>query len=792
MRNKILIALAVAIVFTSGLLFAVLNGRGQLVTNELLDNPQGIALMVHDGTQYNKATSVSNSFKYVLNRTLTKCEGGGAVVSYNRSTGVIEYSLPTADMCYVYLDLDTTPPTVTSLVLNSGETYSTTKAVPAVLTFPLPEDDWDGYCLTLDSDGSDCTSGNKWKTLGTSPMSVTFDTSDGDQTVYAFIKDIAGNLSTAVSDSIIVDSTAPTGFDYYKVYQILGTRDYGASGYSTTGGKGGSWTTNTNDPIISFNLEDIQGIMGAYIKLGAAVSYNLPIQIFYTTANGSHSETYSAHGSISAGSTEAFIKFNHTATNWTKIRFDIGSSSGLTYTLAELGVFTTSSTESGVSYVNWAGEASTFTRFIATDATSGVESFQYYGDGVPNWTSLNLALSNGLQVSGTTTTGKENWGTTDGRNQTYYFRACDKAGNCTNSLAYNIKYDFSVPTITGASFSGINQLSFTVNDTYSGVSKVCVNQNATSVSGCTWQNVSAGANTLRVTYSNVGTNYIYVRDKAGNVGHSSAITIPNTFATQVMINPTAGLNYSTVYGNLWRYIGSTANNYVCFGTTDKSTCTSNPGVYMYRILGIASDGKIKLIKKTAFVLGTSNDYDYTDMWPSHGAYSMLNGSLFLTNSTYFPSGWADKVATISWKYGTHNSISYCDKNGQTNFDVENSFTNYVSAKIALMYMHDYIWAYSTTGVCGTAQDSCQSSWVFLPNNDSNYSNSSGWSEATMTGADDVSILWYTRKGFYLIHYRGFKEYPANYTDSYRPVFYLNSNVTWKSGTGTASDPYIIT
>ena len=530
MRNKILIALAVAIVFTSSLLFAVLNGRGQLVSHAFSDSTSGIALMLQndDLSTYSQASSISNSAKYVLNRTLTKCEAGGSVISYNRSTGVIEYSLPTADMCYVYFDQDKTGPTFNTFYMggSSNPTYLTTWSTSAYLTYVDTYGDIKDYCVINSSSSSGCT----WTTIPTSTSLVDTQTltpsytytADGTYTMYAYMRDIAGNITT-LSDEVIVDKTAPTGFDYYKVYQILGTRDYSTSGYSSVGKKNGSWTTNSVDPIISFNLEDIQGIMGAYIKLGAAVSYNLPIQIFYTTANGSHSETYSAHGSISAGSTEAFIKFNHTATNWTKIRFDIGSSSGLTYTLAELGVFTISSTESGVNYANWAGEESTFTRFIATDPTSGVASFQYYGDGVPNWTSLNLALSNGLQVSGTTTTGKENWGATDGRNQSYNFRACDKAGNCTStSLAYNIKYDLSPPTFSsGPTISGTN-INVTATDSYSGVKQMCLNSSEKSIAGCSWTSSSNGTSTnVPVNYTTAGTYYIHVRDKAGIVGHKS-------------------------------------------------------------------------------------------------------------------------------------------------------------------------------------------------------------------------------------------------------------------------------
>ena len=47
---------------------------------------------------------------------------------------------------------------------------------------------------------------------------------------------------------------------------------------------------------------------------------------------------------------------------------------------------------------------------------------------------------------------------------------------------------------------------------------------------------------------------------------------------------------------LLRYVGTATdanehrlNNFICFGTTDESTCTSNPDKYMYRIIGITTE-----------------------------------------------------------------------------------------------------------------------------------------------------------------------------------------------------------
>ena len=671
MRNKVLIALAVAIVFTSSLLLAVLNGRGQLVTNELLDNPQGIALMVHDGTQYNKATSVSNSFKYVLNRTLTKCEGGGAVVSYNRSTGVIEYSLPTADMCYVYLDLDTTPPTVTSLVLNSGETYSTTKAVPAVLTFPLPEDDWDGYCLTLDSDGSDCTSGNKWQTLGTSPMSLTFNfTVDGDQTVYAFIKDIAGNLSAAISDSIIVDTTPPS-IPTYSAYYASGGAAYTS----------GTWTN----------------------------------ALVYT---------------------------------------DISSS----------------------------------------DALSGLNRIEYRWSTSTTWTTLGFeisALQNGK--------GTESW-TLQNRDQIAYFRACDNLDNCSNeSAAFNIKYDVDTPSLTSAARSGYNYVAFTTSDTGGSASlKYCINTSSTG-SGCSWTDTTAGTITTTDIIHVGGTYYVHVKDGAGNVGHSSSFTMPYTLGGYLMTNAPEGFKNTALAGELYRFRGTASDkiyNHVCFGTTDKSTCTGNTDVYMYRIIGMQSDYQVKLIKKEAIndEQKWNGDNLVNTWWENCRPYAQISGSAYLGNSTYMPAEW--KVLLSSHKFYTMNDSDFKATASTAKVYAAESESGTYTSTVGLMYIHDYLYAYNADVSCGEEQDysTCRSSWIHLANNDSAPMRSYEW---TMSRAESIAELvgwleWDDVHYAYSIAGDGYvagEKYDE--INTYRPVIYLRAGTQFVSGSGTAADPFII-
>lgn len=122
------------------------------------------------------------------------------------------------------------------------------------------------------------------------------------------------------------------------------------------------------------------------------------------------------------------------------------------------------------------------TTITSTDDGSGVAQIQYSTD-KKTWTKLNFAKKN-LAQKGTTWSGTEEW-TLKTRNNTYYFRACDNAGNCSDvSTTYNIKYDITVPkcsiTSTTNSYSD-SKVSVTV--TCSDANSGCQTANKTETIG---------------------------------------------------------------------------------------------------------------------------------------------------------------------------------------------------------------------------------------------------------------------------------------------------------------------
>ena len=185
---------------------------------------------------------------------------------------------------------------------------------------------------------------------------------------------------------------------------------------------------------------------------------------------------------------------------------------------------------------------------------------------------------------------------------------------------------------------------------------------------------------------------------------------------------------SNLQGELYRYQGTdNISNWICFGTTNKEKCTNgNIGInkYMYRIIGITADGKMKLIKETAILednsvffsynprsfLDQSNEYHCLDgkcpEWPYSLIFQRLNGTsngsvkgigtivdgantdIFVDSEyyDYLKSGdsinggskesiWYQIIEEYDWKYGDYNYND--DKN--------------ISNNRGLLYNGDYIY-----------------------------------------------------------------------------------------------------
>lgn len=107
-------------------------------------------------------------------------------------------------------------------------------------------------------------------------------------------------------------------------------------------------------------------------------------------------------------------------------------------------------------------------------------------------------------------------------------------------------------------------------------------------------------------------------------------------------------------------------------------------------------------------------------------------------------------------------------------------TTKVSAKIGLPYLSDYVFGASSTvwtKNTGSSQINKDVNWMYTGN-----------SEWTITRCADNSTQ------VFMIQWNGGAEclsagyFHSMYDHDVRPTFYLNSSVTYKSGSGSSTDP----
>ncbi|MBQ7031445.1 MAG: hypothetical protein IJN13_03630, partial [Bacilli bacterium] len=385
---------------------------------------------------------------------------------------------------------------------------------------------------------------------------------------------------------------------------------------------------------------------------------------------------------------------------------------------------------------------------------------------------------------------------TQGSNTRYAFIR-DAAENISPVVSDVVFLDSVDPVITSASDSGAGTANVTVTETGSGVTHVCVNTSITSTTGCVWDEVSGTTFTSTTPVTTTGNYYIHVKDKAGNIGHrTSSLRITKPVAnlyTLCSSYTNMGTCMASEYGSsklkeisnittsetggMYRYQGKynvVNNNYICFGTANKSTCTSNIDKYMYRIIGVDSTGKLKLLKNTSLSILHNIAGDKNKSWLETSVYKGINGTDFLENTNYVPTGWESKIAINDWKYGDildseFGSIN--EQKGDLAYAIESAWEKSVSAKIGLIYIHDYLYS-NENGVATINTGDISNSWMSPQN-----------VYFTMARLNDSSGYY----SIYLMEIVG----TGSVNGETRPTFYLSSDIKITSGTGTSTDPYII-
>ncbi|MBQ8901970.1 MAG: hypothetical protein IJY87_02750 [Bacilli bacterium] len=345
----------------------------------------------------------------------------------------------------------------------------------------------------------------------------------------------------------------------------------------------------------------------------------------------------------------------------------------------------------------------------------------------------------------------------------------DLKGNIVNNNMFAIMLEQEDGTYKEDTTSTWPTDGYTYNASMSG----CIDINGNKLDGVL--SYDATNNIATVDTGNTSYCYLYFSIKPWcNEGETASECL--------LRNPTSGLNTSTEAG-MYRYQGTDAMNYICFGTTNKSTCTSNTDAYMYRIIGIQENGQMKLIKKEALdsTVKWWSDYTTDVTWPNSLIYTTLNGNDYLLNETYVPSEWESKIATMDWKYGDTTTNGNYD--GATIYATENAWTTTVSAKIGLMYIHDYYYVYASGGAPGSSSNA-KTAWIHLSQNDSGAPSSYEWTMSRY----GLNVSY---RAWGVVSSGSVSRYNLTSAHSVRPVFYLTSDIEITGGTGTIDDPFLI-
>ena len=350
----------------------------------------------------------------------------------------------------------------------------------------------------------------------------------------------------------------------------------------------------------------------------------------------------------------------------------------------------------------------------------------------------------------------------------------DEALDCT----YNYKVTATVTTpITDNSDSDVKVIvgdkTMTLKElTTAGTNGIIVSgeiKNLTKGQSVSIPLTSSVTNTANTQDNLVGNSYTIKIEPYTN-GDKKAFSCklhePGPVLAQYLID-SGNLWQSGLEGDGYRYTGSGAvgtstnpNNFICFGTNDKSTCTANQDKYMYRVLGVFSDASgenhVKLIKYKQLGSNYAWNANYnTDIsWENSDMYKGLNGSYFLANTTYDylqNTEWSNKIK--NWTWSAVNTKSYEDQTNNPYYSLSSPKGIYLnemhktstetlcksyhgltaincnggawttpSAKIGLMYASDYALSLGSSALAlttGTDENAAtlKTGWMHQSNND---------------------------------------------------------------------------
>ena len=261
--------------------------------------------------------------------------------------------------------------------------------------------------------------------------------------------------------------------------------------------------------------------------------------------------------------------------------------------------------------------------------------------------------------------------------------------------------------------------------------------------------------------------------------------------------------------NSYRYSGSNPNNFVCFGS-DSAECENDN---LYRIIGVFGN-EVKLIKydyANSNMLGTDGDYNAntfavssyptyrgnlttinrytwnknnTNTWSESGLNTVNLNTNYINYLNGIDSKWTNMIASHDYQVGGNtwgNLITTVGKQKYENELVNPAENTTYNAKIGLMYVSDYSYSadpsyWKMEMYRADGQDyrlAATSNWMYMGLWE--------WTISRDSGSTDISFNVYATGSV------SYNYVSADFIAA-RPVFYLNSDVTYVSGSGSMTDP----
>ncbi len=462
--------------------------------------------------------------------------------------------------------------------------------------------------------------------------------------------------------------------------------------------------------------------------------------------------------------------------------------------------------------------------------------------------------------------------------KTYHSYVKDRANNVSQAKSQSIYLDLNDPTISLSEKEVTAETIVVIvdaNDTNGIESVTCRITSPEVITGeyeSTAKTCTFGNSTSKLKDGTEYTIEGIAKDKSGRSKTSTSIkvtTIKNELTRDEIIQKyfngksPAGLSTtllgespessSTYRDDMYRFTGECnasnngcngkVNNFICFGTTTKSQCTLTSD-YMYRIIGITRDGRIKVIKNTSVNEGNTKNFSWNSNaskdvcydgkcdWKNSSLFKRLNGlsngktqgyngntNIFIDSTTsnvkYIKTTedttWYDKIEEHTWLYGDIGDVSgkapigvsrtademYMVETGQKNveqgFDESgkqrlpaSKWNETVTAKIGLMYLSDYYYSNGHKYNCWLELEKCSNSWLKMDNcSGKNWEYEWTMVRSGVSSSGDLCAWEVTMYGS-SPDFRLDGDYVG-----VRPTFYLTSSVKISGGTGTSTDPFMI-